>query len=249
LFFGLRRHRIALVSGGISPKRRRAAGLSLAIVGTLALGAVAWAGGPATPTIDAMDQTSFSSVPDEVSPGSRVNFSNQDVVTHNVTADEKGPDGKALFRTDNVGGGNLAEVRGVRFLEVGSYPFTCTIHPNMQAVLTIGGDGPGPFPRPEIDVKVKSKKLAKVVESGKLKVKVSADEPTDADGVSLRAKKGAKGITKKANLNLNAGDSKTAKLKLKKKALEKLADLEKAKVKVQGTVDFGFGNKAAKKLK
>jgi plastocyanin len=222
----------------------------LTIVGALATGAMAWAGTTGNPTITAVNQDSFEFVPPEVGPGSRVDFSNQDPgVTHNVTADEKGPDGKALFRSENIVGVDLAEVKGVPFLEPGSYEFLCTIHPNMQDTLNIGGDGPGTVPRPSIEVKVKSKKLAKVVESGKLKVKVSADEPTDADGVTLRAKKGAKGITKKARLNVNAGDSKTAKLKLKKKAAEKLAELEKAKVKVQGTVDFGFGDKASKKLK
>jgi plastocyanin len=234
------------VRGGISLRGREATVAALAILGALALGGTAWAG---TPTIIAMDQNSFVTVPPEVGPGSRVDFSNEDTVTHNVTAEEDGPDGKALFRSGNVGSFDVREVKGVPFLGPGSYEFLCTIHPNMQDTLNVGGDGPGTLPRPKISLKVKSKKLAKVVKSGKLKVKVTAREPTDADGVSLTAKQGAKGITKKAKLNVNAGDSKTAKLKLKKSALEKLADLEKAKVKVTGDVDFGFGDKASKKLK
>ena len=38
------------------------------------------------------------------------------------------------------------------------------------------------------------------------------------------------------------------KLKLSKRGEQKLAGLDSAKVKVAGTVDFGFGDKASKKL-
>jgi plastocyanin len=214
----------------------------------VALGAgVSWAG---EPTIAAEDGNVFGAPEYNIEDGQMAGFFNNDNATHNVTADDKGPDGKALFRTGNVSGGSNVQVNGTQFLEVGSYEFTCTLHPGtMQATLNVN-DGPGePVPRPSVDVNIKSKKLEKVVKSGKLKVKVSASAPTDADGVSLSAKKGRKGITKKANLDVNAGDSKTAKLKLKKSAAKKLADLEKAKVKVSAEVDFGSPAKASKKLK
>jgi hypothetical protein len=219
----------------------------------LALGvAVAWAGVPPMgATVAAEDQVDFvgGGFP-SIDESADLTFDNNDTVTHNVTATAEGPDGGALFRSGNVpGGGQDRLVAGTRFLDEGSYGFLCTIHPSMEGTLTVEDHPAGPVPRPSINVKVKSKNLAKVVKSGKLKVKVSAAGPTDADDVLLTAKKGAKGITKRARLNVNAGDSKTAKLKLKKKAAEKLADLDKAKVKVQGTVDFGFGDKASKKLK
>jgi hypothetical protein len=177
-------------------------------------------------------------------------FDNQDNVTHNVTADQKGPDGKALFRTGNVPGGTIRQIQGTEYLAAGSYPFTCTIHPSMQDDFFVDNSRPtDPVPRPEISLKVKSKKLGKVVSSGKLKVKVEAAEPTMADGIKLKTKKGKKGISKGKKLNLAAGADKTVKLKLSDKGIERLAGLEKARVKVQGTVDFGFGDKASKKLK
>jgi Copper binding proteins, plastocyanin/azurin family len=228
--------------------------LVLAIAGALALGlATAVAGEiPATATVVAQDEVSFVNPAPFIEESAVLRFQNNDNVTHNVTAEDDGPDGKPLFRSGNLQGvppmGPIVDVKGTQFLAAGAYAFLCTIHPAMQGTLTVGPFS-GPLPRPSIEVKIKSKKLEKVVKSGKLKVKVSANEPTDADGVSLTAKKGAKGITKRARLNVNAGDSKTAKLKLKKKAAAKLADLDKAKVKVQGTVDFGFGDKASKKLK
>jgi hypothetical protein len=177
-------------------------------------------------------------------------FDNQDSATHNVTADQKGPDGKALFRTGNVPGETMRQIRGTEYLPAGSYPFTCTIHPSMQAEFVVDNSRPtDPVTRPEISLKVRSKKLAKVVDSGKLKVKVSAEGPTAAQDISLKAKKGKKGISKGKSLSLAAGGSKTVKLKLSKRGEEKLATLDSAKVKVEGTVAFGFGDKAAKKLK
>jgi plastocyanin len=229
--------------------------LGLAIAGALTLGlATAVAGeDPATATVVAENDTTFVDPGPFIEESAVLRFQNNDGITHNVTAEREGPDGKALFRSGNLAGvdtppGDIVNVKGTQFLAAGDYDFLCTIHPAMEGTLTVGAFS-GPLPRPEIDVKVKSKKLEKVVDSGKLKVKVSAAGPTDADGVTLSAKKGAKGITKRARLNVDGGDSRTAKLKLKKKAAEKLAKLDKAKVKVQGTVDFGFGDKASKKLK
>jgi hypothetical protein len=221
--------------------------VSIATAGTLALaGGVAWAG---SPNIVAMDDF-FGNPTYEIPEGGQATLDNQGPNnTHNVTANEDGPDGGPLFRSGNVTAGQSRTVGGTRFLSAGSYGFFCSIHPQMEATLSVINSASGPLPRPAISLKVKSKKLAKVVKSGKLKVKVSAAEPTDADGVSLTAKKGRKSITKKANLDVDAGGSKTAKLKLKKNAASKLADLDKAKVKVEGTVDFGFGDKASKKLK
>jgi plastocyanin len=242
------------VRGGSSPRRNGSLALVLAIAGALALGVgLAWAGVPPMgATVAAQDQDDFigGGFPN-IDEGADLTFDNNDNVIHNVTSTADGPDGGPLFRSGNVsGGGQNRLVAGTRFLDAGGdYDFLCTIHPNMEGTLTVDDHPSGPVPRPEISLKVKSKKLAKVVKSGTLKVKVTADEPTDAEGITLTAKQGSKGITKKAELNVNAGDSKTAKLKLKKKAAEKLAELEKAKVKVRGEVDFGSPDKASKKLK
>jgi hypothetical protein len=177
-------------------------------------------------------------------------FQNEDMSTHDVTADAKGPDGKALFRTGNTPGGTMRQIQGTEYLSADVYPFHCSIHPNMRDEFVVDDGRPAPpVPRPEILLKIKSKKLGKVVDSGKLKVKVQSEGPTAAQDISLKAKKGKKGITKGKKLSLAAGASKNVKLKLSDKGLEKLADLDSAKVKVAGTVAFGFGDKATKKLK
>jgi plastocyanin len=223
-------------------------GLAVAIGATLGLAFGATQASGLGIAITAGPGQTFGATEYTTAAGVTVGFVNNDDRTHNVTADDKGPDGKALFRSGNVSAGDSAEVAGIPFVDEGDYVFHCTIHPDtMEATLHVNGGTP--LARPEIDVAVKSKKLAKVVKSGKLKVEVSAAEPTRAEGVSISAKKGRKVITRKANLTVNAGNSETAKLKLKKKAAEKLADLDKAKVKVTGEVDFGSPAKASRKLK
>jgi plastocyanin len=196
------------------------------------------------------DVNGFDTTNPSIPQGLVATFSNGDSITHNVTADADGPDGKALFRSGNTPGGELDRpVEGTQFLSTDDYPFRCTIHPStMTGTLEVLNAGV-PETRPAISLRIKSKKLEKVVKSGKLKVRVSAADPTRAEGVSITAKKGAKSIAKRASLNVNPGETQAVKLKLKKKAEGKLADLEKAKVRVTAEVDFGAPAKASKKLK
>ncbi len=61
--------------------------------------------------------------------------------THNVTAHQNGPDGKALFRTPTISGGTTG-VQGTQYLTAGSYTFFCTIHPTtMEATLVVTANG------------------------------------------------------------------------------------------------------------
>jgi plastocyanin len=217
--------------------------------GVLALGAWTATASGALPGVVAQDDE-YMPPNWDVAEGGEVQFFNAGPNhDHSLTADDSAPEGGPLFDSGVIGPTEDTPVAGVHFLTAGVYDFHCRIHSNMHATLTVLDSAQGAAPRPSIDVKVKSKKLEKVVSSGKLKVKVSAGEPTDAEGISLQGSKGRKKITKQANLDLAAGDSKTAKLKVKKSAAEKLADLDKVKVKVTGTVDFGSGDKASKKLK
>jgi plastocyanin len=223
--------------------------LSIAAVACGVMGVWAASALGTTNFISASNSDDYDAPDPDIIEGQAIPFNNNDAVSHTVTADETGPDGKPLFRTGTTPGMTTRDVSGTVFLSDGLYDFHCSIHPNMQATMTVFEVGGEPVSRPEISVKIKSKKLGKVVASGKLKVKVEAAEPTMADGIKLKAKKGKKGISKGKNLNLAAGADKTVKLKLSDKGIERLADLEKAKVKVQGIVDFGFGDKASKKLK
>ena len=77
-----------------------------------------------------------------IAPGERLTFASQDLlVPHTVTARDNGADGRPLFASATIGGGDTAPVIGTDRLGVGTYAFYCTIHPTlMNGTLTVSGD-------------------------------------------------------------------------------------------------------------
>jgi plastocyanin len=69
--------------------------------------------------------------------GGGLDFTNLDVVQHDVTADQHGPDGRPLFQSKLIGLGEAAPVAGVQKLPPGSYGFFCTVHPGMRGTLVV----------------------------------------------------------------------------------------------------------------
>src|SRR6266508_3159973 len=123
--------------------------------------------------------------------------------SHNVTANQNGPDGKALFRTPTIWFGT-AGVQGTQFLSAGNYSFFCSVHPStMQATLQVTGNGM-PQARPSAQVSVRSKKLAKASKKGIL---VAITATAKVDGASLVAKLGKTTIGKLDGVSLAAGQS------------------------------------------
>jgi hypothetical protein len=162
-----------------------------------------------------------------------------------VTATVNGPDGGKLFASPTLAAGNQAPVNGVQYLDPGSYAFFCTVHPDMTGTLVVTPTGT-PVARPQIALKVLSKKIEKVVSSATLKVKVSA--ATESDDVVLVAKKGARKVASKRNVDLAAGSSQTVKLHLTGAGKHALKGHRSATVKVTGTVPFGSPASAKRKL-
>lgn len=135
--------------------------------------------------------------------GETLTFYSFDVPNHDVTADQKGPDGKPLFSTPLIGFGESAAVVGSDSLTAGQYPFFCTIHASMRGTLTVTSAGtpkPGPgqgggsadTTKPKVKAKVRSGDVGRVRRSGRLQVEVSVDE---AAKVTLRATTKAGGRT------------------------------------------------------
>ncbi len=162
--------------------------------------------------------------------------------SHNVTANQAGPDSKALFRTPTISGGS-AGVDGTQYLSAGDYTFFCSVHPStMQATLHVSSNG-APLSRPSAQVSVRSKKLAKATKKG---IPVAITTSAKVDGVSLVAKLGKRTIGKLDGLSLAAGQS-FATVKLTKAGKSKLSKKSKASVSV--TADIPFGSPATGKAK
>jgi plastocyanin len=162
--------------------------------------------------------------------------------SHNVTARQNGPDGKALFRSATISGGT-APVDGTQYLSSGNYAFLCTVHPTtMNGTLSVTGAGT-PLSRPQAALSLKSKSLAKAIKKGIL---VSIEASTKIDGVTLTAKLG-KATIGKATVSLAAG-AQADLVKLSKAGKSKLRARDTAKVTVTAEIPFGSPASAKAKL-
>ena len=189
-------------------------------------------GGPA----ESFDKTTYNADQGEV-----VQFRN-DGGSHNVTARQAGPDGKALFRSATISGGTTP-VNGTQYLSSGDYPFFCTVHPTtMNGTLRVTGAG-SPVSRPQATLAPKGKSLAKALKKG---IKLAVTATSSADGVTFTAKLGKTTIGK-ATTSLVAG-AQTKLIKLNKAGKSKLRGKSKATVRVSAEIPFGPPSSAKVKL-
>jgi plastocyanin len=189
-------------------------------------------GGPA----ESFSKATFNSDQGEV-----VQFRN-DGGSHNATARQNGPDGKALFRSATTSGGTTP-VNGTQYLSSGDYAFFCTVHPTtMNGTLRVTGAG-SPVPRPQATLAPKGKSLAKALKTG---IKLAVTATSSADGVTFTAKLGKTTIGK-ATTSLVAG-AQTKLIKLNKAGKSKLRGKSKATVTVSAEIPFGPPASAKVKL-
>lgn len=73
--------------------------------------------------------------------GEVLEFTNLDVMPHDVVALDDDPSGKPLFATDPIGTGATVPIERVGQLPAGVYDFTCTLHPEMFGTLFVEGAG------------------------------------------------------------------------------------------------------------
>ena len=213
----------------------------VAIVGVAGVGQALAADDTVTASTSTLDYTDDSAT---IPGGGSLDFQVTGGTGHSVTANGEGPDGKALFNSGVISDATKS-VRGVQYLEDGTYNFHCVVHPaTMKGTLTV--NDASPVARPDIEVKIKSSSLNKVRNKRKLKVEV--DAPTKSDNVSLTAKKGHKTIARKSNVDLGAGESRTLSMRLTRSGRKALKGLDSARVKVRGTVPFGAPDSASRRL-
>ena len=227
--------------------RRGKAGRRLGLVVALAaIGVMVYAGiALAADTIVGTPSDTYdrpAGTPYNTGQGELVPFQN-DGGSHNVTARQNGPDGKALFRSATTSGGT-SQVNGTQFLSSGDYPFFCTVHPTtMTGVLRVTGAGT-PQPRPQATLAVKGKRLAKAIKKG---ISVSITANSRIEDVTLSAKLGKATIGRLTTSLAASAQIKT--VKLSKSGKRKLRGKSKATVKVTGEIPFGTPASAKKKLR
>jgi hypothetical protein len=177
--------------------------------------------------------------------GERPTFSDGGINQHNVTARDNGPDGKVLFSTPTLNGGQSATLDGTQYLSAGTYTFFCTIHPTeMQATLVVTGNGT-PLARPQVNnLKLKTKTIAAAIKKG---LRLTTTPNRALGGVALTAKLG-KATIGRATVSLIEGWNSVV-MKLSKAGKKKLRGKAKAKVAVTADVPFGSPATAKANLK
>jgi plastocyanin len=164
--------------------------------------------------------------------------------SHNVTARQTGPDGKALFRSATITGGSTP-VSGTQYLSTGAYEFFCTVHPTtMNGVLNVTANGT-PQPRPSATLTVNTRKLSKVLKRGRLSVEISST--AKVDGVELVARLGKVEIARKPNVSWFPGQQ-FDKLTVTKAGKNKLRGRKKASITLTATIPFASPASAKAKL-
>ena len=214
-------------------------GLAVAVVVFLLGAANAWA----DETITAYPPNQFGSAVTTIDQGEKVTFQNMDIAGHDVTSNQTGDDGAPLFKSQLVAPGSSGPVEGTEYLTTGSYDFYCTIHPGMEATLEVTSAGtPVPRPKPEgVSVKILSKSLDRVVETGKLKLRVSSRRGEVVVGARAKKRKTTIALGSK-KVEFDKADERTVRLKLSDSAREALDKRKSVTVTATATANHGGGH-------
>ena len=189
-------------------------------------------------TITARPRDEFASPRTTIDQGEKVTLRNSDISGHDVTSSRKSADGKPLFRSELVAPGSSGPVEGTEYLTTGSYPFVCSVHPGMDATLVVTSAGT-PVPRPEpprLTIKITSGDLQRVVNRGKLKLRVTS---TKAE-VKLAARTKSRTLGRKT-VDFASVGTRTVTLSLSKAARNSLRGRSSAKVTATGTATDAAG--------
>ena len=212
-------------------------GVVAALIVSLVAAATAWA----DETISTRPVNSFSASLTTIDQGEKVTLQNMDVAGHDVVSEKAGDDSKPLFRSDIVAPGSSGPVVGTEYLTTGTYPFFCSIHPGMESTLEVTSAGtPVPRPKPGVTLTVRSGDLQRVVESGKLKLRIRTSKSTLTVGARAKKKKGSIALGSK-KVEWDGGSGRVV-LKLSDSAQEALGKRESAKVIATVTADHGGGH-------
>ena len=228
--------------------RRVLAGAALALAGLF------WAApavGDATITAGPLPNT-YSTTEATIDQGQAVTFQNSDQTAfHDVTSDQNGGGGKALFGSDTIEGGKTAPVRGVEFMTTGDYAFHCSVHPFMTGTLHVTANGtpkprtpdnPAPNPSdtrpPDALVRILDTRISGVLEHRGVRVRLQTNEPAR---FKLTAKSGK---TTVALGTFTTKGRRTAKLDLTKKGKKLLFRASTVKLKLTARVNDAADNRS-----
>ena len=214
-------------------------GLALALAVSLLGAAAAWA----DETITARPTNQFVADVTTIDQGEKVTLRNLDLAGHDVTSVDTGDDGKPLFASALVDPASSGPVAGTEYLTTGTYPFVCSIHQGMEATLAVTSEGT-PAERPQAEgvaVKILSRDLDRVIESGRLKLRVSSREGVVQVGARAERRRNSIALGSK-KVRFEETGERRVRLKLSDEALKKLRKRNKAEIVATATATHGDGH-------
>jgi plastocyanin len=224
----------------------RAGLAALAFVALALLGPTATASG--AERIVAIPQSTYATSNVAIDQGEPLTFLNLDALSHDVTARGKGPDGKPLFSTPLIGTGQEVPVEGADALTPGNYAFYCTIHPNMEGTLSVGGGGGGGAAS-GLEVRIVDSKLSQVRRDGALTVELTHDRSAEVT-LSARTKVGGEAARLgRRKQEFEGSGSHPVEIPLSKGGRKALRGEDKAKVAVSARAEGSGGERDSAKAR
>jgi plastocyanin len=230
--------------------RRVTAGVALAAAGALwaapAMGDTTITAGPAPNTYATIEVT--------IDQGQTITFQNSDqAAIHDVTSDETGAGGTALFESETVEPGKTALVKRVEFLTTGDYAFHCSVHPFMKGTLHVTANGkpkprtpdnPAPNPAdtkpPDATVAILDTRISGVLYHRGVRVRLKTDEPAR---FKLTASSGKTRVA--LGTYVVKGKERNVKIDLTKKGKQVLFTANSVKLKLAAKVNDAADNRAS----
>lgn len=166
---------------------------------------------------------------------------------HDVTTDDKGPDGARLFGSAMIPGGETTVVEGTQYLKAGTYPFYCSLHGSgMRGDLIVDGSKGEAVPRPLVRVSFVKQKLKRVRKAG---VRVKLKAVTASKPVTVTASKGKTVLGTKRKLVFKAGQTRTLTIPLTGKGRKAIRKGKVVKITLRTSVPFGKPSSATRKVR
>jgi plastocyanin len=185
--------------------------------------------------IKSTDSNEFDRATYNSDVGDLVQFQHTGGGPHNVTSTQLSG-GELLFSSATISSGTTP-VNGTQSLPPGTYPFICTIHaPGMTAELVVRESGAPPPAPLTLDLEARKQELRKKL---KFFATASAASTLVATGNKI----------KETTTQLAADQETLVKAKLKRKALNRLEEKDKRKVKIEGTATDQSGASATDTVK
>jgi plastocyanin len=185
--------------------------------------------------IKSTDSNEFDRATYNSDVGDLVQFQHTGGGPHNVTSTQLSG-GERLFSSATISSGTTP-VNGTQSLPPGTYPFICTIHaPGMTAELVVRESGAPPPAPLTLDLEARKQELRKKL---KFFATASAASTLVATGNKI----------KETTTQLAADQETLVKAKLKRKALNRLEEKGKGKVKIEGTATDQSGASATDTVK